>query len=149
MTKIEINNFETITRKVKKWAEEKNINNPDLQILKVYEEYGELCKGVLENDLELIKDSIGDLIVTLIIHSNQTGVKYRGWNKFPERHENKTKLLSKINSSIAKGSNKTFAYIQELARLYNTTNSECLKIAWNEIKNRTGKTVNGTFIKDK
>lgn len=25
---------------------------------------------------------------------------------------------------------------------------ECLELAWNEIKDRTGKTVNGTFIKD-
>ena len=25
---------------------------------------------------------------------------------------------------------------------------DCLKSAWNEIKNRTGKTVNGVFIKD-
>lgn len=34
------------------------------------------------------------------------------------------------------------------AEIQRTTLEECLGISWNEIKNRKGKTVNGTFIKD-
>lgn len=35
-----------------------------------------------------------------------------------------------------------------LAKQLDLDLDECLKSAYNEIKNRTGKTINGTFIKD-
>lgn len=38
--------------------------------------------------------------------------------------------------------------LHEIALLENTTLEECLNIAYNEIKNRTGKIINGKFVKD-
>jgi hypothetical protein len=35
-----------------------------------------------------------------------------------------------------------------LADLYNTTLEECLNLAYNEIKNRKGRMINGKFVKD-
>lgn len=35
-----------------------------------------------------------------------------------------------------------------LTRMYGTTLDECLGVAWAEIKGRTGRMVNGTFVKD-
>ena len=38
--------------------------------------------------------------------------------------------------------------IEKIAQDNNTTIEECLNIAYNEIKNRTGRIINGKFIKD-
>lgn len=38
--------------------------------------------------------------------------------------------------------------IQEWAKERGTTLEACLNIAYNEIKNRTGKMINGKFVKD-
>lgn len=39
-------------------------------------------------------------------------------------------------------------YLDDIAFLENTTLEECLNIAYNEIKNRKGKIINGKFVKD-
>lgn len=39
-------------------------------------------------------------------------------------------------------------YLDDIAFLENTTLEECINIAYNEIKNRKGKIINGKFIKD-
>lgn len=94
-----------LEKNVIQWAKDRGIDHPSNaknQLLKSFEEMGELSRGILKNDRELIIDSIGDVLVTLII----------------------------------------------LAQTQNLTLKECLDYAWNEIKDRKGKTVNGTFIKD-
>lgn len=97
--------FEDLQSNVIIWAKKKGILAPDNarnQLLKFYEEAGELASAELKNDQEQIIDAIGDVLVTLIIYSEQKGLDP----------------------------------------------TECLEIAYRVIKNRTGKTVNGTFIKD-
>ena len=97
--------FEELDSLVVNWANDKNIiapNNARNQLLKFYEEAGELASAELKNDQEGIIDALGDVLVTLIIYSKQ-------------------KDLDLV---------------------------ECLESAYRVIKNRTGKTVNGTFIKD-
>lgn len=97
--------MENLEKKVIQWAKDRGIDHPSNaknQLLKSFEEMGELSRGILKDDRELIIDSIGDVLVTLII----------------------------------------------LAQTQNLTLKECLDYAWDEIKDRKGKTVNGTFIKD-
>ena len=97
--------MEELIQKVTQWAQERNLvkaENVHAQLSKVSEEFGELCGGILKQKPEVIKDSYGDILVTLIISAAQTG--------------------------------------------YDLT--ECLNAAYEEIKNRTGKTVDGTFIKE-
>lgn len=91
--------------KILNWANKKGIlfkENSKNQLLKSFEEMGELSSALLKNDINKIKDSIGDVLVTLII----------------------------------------------LSEAQETNIEECLNIAWNEIKNRTGKTINGIFLKE-
>lgn len=95
----------TIHDKIIKWAKEKNLIHPDnakTQLLKSFEEMGELAEGILKDDIDLITDAIGDVMVTLII----------------------------------------------LAKIKGTNIDTCLHYAWHQIKDRTGKTVDGTFVKD-
>ena len=94
--------FEPLASSICQWAQERDINNPAKQLLKVFEEAGELSAAYLKGKGAEEKDAVGDVLVTLIIYCN-----IRGLN---------------IN--------------------------ECLSLAWNEIKNRKGVNVNGTFIKD-
>jgi NTP pyrophosphatase (non-canonical NTP hydrolase) len=94
--------FESLASSICQWAQERDINNPAKQLLKVFEEAGELSAAYLKGKTAEEKDAVGDVLVTLIIYCN-----IRGLN---------------IN--------------------------ECLSLAWNEIKNRKGVNVNGTFIKD-
>ena len=94
--------FELLASSICQWAQERDINNPAKQLLKVFEEAGELSAAYLKGKTAEEKDAVGDVLVTLIIYCN-----IRGLN---------------IN--------------------------ECLSLAWNEIKNRKGVNVNGTFIKD-
>ena len=93
-----------LIKKVKRWAADKNLlrrNNANSQMLKVMEEIGETAGALASNNIDDVKDEIGDSFVTLIILSYQLGLEPK----------------------------------------------ECLEAAWDEIKNRTGKTENGVFIK--
>ena len=93
-----------LIKKVKRWAADKNLlrrNNANPQMLKVMEEIGETAGALARNNIDDVKDGIGDSFVTLIILSYQLGLEPK----------------------------------------------ECLEAAWDEIKNRTGKTENGVFIK--
>lgn len=88
------------------WASDRYLLSKDnalRQALKTVSEVGELADALIHNDMEEIKDAIGDICVTLIILANQLGLNY----------------------------------------------DECLESAYNEIKNRKGKTVGGTFIREK
>ncbi len=93
-----------ITELIKKWAIDRGIDkaSPEKQFLKVIEEVGELAEGMAKNREEQIKDSIGDVYVTLVILSMQLG--------------------------------------------YNI--EDCINAAYDEIKDRKGKTVNGIFVKN-
>ena len=89
--------------KVEQWAKDKGLDqaDPKAQFLKVAEEFGEIASAMARSNDELFKDSVGDVIVTLIILSMQKG----------------------------------------------TNVQESLELAYNEIKGRTGKMVDGVFVK--
>lgn len=98
------NRFEALSVQVLEWAEQRGLlkkENANKQFIKFIEEAGELARGVIKQDKELTIDSIGDVLVTLIILSEQLG--------------------------------------------YDPV--KCLQVAYNEISNRKGKTVDGVFIK--
>jgi len=100
-----MNTFEDLQIKVIRWGNERNITSESSkwqQLAKITEEVGELNRAVLKNDRTLILDSFGDILVTLIIASEQ------------------------LNADLV----------------------QCLDYAYNEIKDRKGNTINGTFIKD-
>lgn len=96
-------NNERTNHKSRTVAKDKGLNqaDPKAQFLKVAEEFGEIASAMARSNDELFKDSVGDVIVTLIILSMQKG----------------------------------------------TNVQECLEMAYNEIKGRTGEMVDGIFVK--
>lgn len=68
--------FEELQEKIIKWGKDRDLlkqENAPKQFMKFIEESGELARGILKDDKELITDSIGDVLVTLIILSEQLG----------------------------------------------------------------------------
>lgn len=92
------------TEKIKQWAKDRGLDSADpaKQMLKLGEEYGELCQGMAIGNQEQIIDSIGDIYVVLTVLSLQLGLDIEA----------------------------------------------CIDQAYNEIKDRKGRIVNGVFMKD-
>lgn len=98
-------NFEKLHEFIIQWAEDRKIISPknvSKQFMKVTEELGELAEGINKDNQEQTKDSLGDILVTLII----------------------------------------------LSRDLNVDLLDCLRGAYGVIKDRTGKTINGVFVKE-
>ncbi len=125
------------------WAKEKGIDNPARQYLKTLEEIGETAKAILMNDRDEILDGIGDIGVTLIIlyDLQRTYIATDETRPFCEGLDLVVDSLSHMSPWILRDLN-------DVAYTHDTTLQECLNIAWEVISKRTGKTVNGTFIKD-
>lgn len=92
-----------LTKLIEVWAEIRNLTNADpaKQIIKLGEEYGELCEAFNKGNHDALIDSIGDIYVVIVILSKQLGLRV----------------------------------------------DECVNAAYEEIKNRTGSTINGVFVK--
>ena len=163
---------------IHQWAKERGIfdkSTPFDQLLKTHEEVGELIKACYDNDKPAIQDAIGDVMVTLInycykeridvleqINDVLTFERNRGDSNVVlalSIQDSLTRLMHANFRLLGIGGETPFlyfyeiitiiGYLDDIAFLENTTLEECLNIAYNEIKNRKGKIINGKFIKDK
>ena len=93
-----------LTARIQGWAIDRNLHTADhvKQALKLGEEFGELCQGIVKGNEEQIKDSLGDMMVVMVILSMQLGLEIE----------------------------------------------DCVYHAYDEIKDRRGKLVDGVFIKE-
>jgi NTP pyrophosphatase (non-canonical NTP hydrolase) len=68
--------MDELTKKIEVWSKDKNLDkaDPTKQILKLGEEYGELCQGMVKSNYDQVIDSVGDMYVVLTILSLQLGV---------------------------------------------------------------------------
>lgn len=138
------------------WANERNIlfpENAPKQRLKLIEECGELAQAILKNDIKLQKDAIGDIFVVLVILAEQIGeqIIFRGFTQCIVKPSNEEVVFNIIEESFCGEYVSVFNSIDWLFEATINLNldlTECANLAYNEIKDRTGQTVNGTFIKD-
>lgn len=93
-----------LTNKIEQWAIDRNLHtaDPNKQLLKLGEEFGELCQGQAKGKRDQVKDSIGDMYVVMTILSMQLGIDIR----------------------------------------------DCIDMAYDEIKDRRGRMIDGVFIKE-
>lgn len=65
-----------LVNKVEAWSIEKGLHKakPRDQMLKVVEEIGEVSSALAKNKPDELKDGIGDVVVTLIILAQQSGL---------------------------------------------------------------------------
>ncbi|MHC3753067.1 MazG-like family protein [Streptococcus suis] len=160
---------------VKDWSSAKGFDKSDArkQMLKLFEEFGELNAGIAKNNTTLIKDSIGDVMVVLTILCQQLNLDAREIFLTADSltiHHPKTLevevlslitggLIGKLSTAILNRTNRTHGIksnliIREIvlklhfiSKYYDFTKEQCFETAWNEIKDRQGKMVDGVFVK--
>lgn len=162
---------------IHQWAKERKIYEqltPFDELLKTHEEVGELIKACYDNDKLAIQDAIGDVMVTMINYCYMERIDVLEQindvlNFEGKRSYSKVVLSLSIQDSLTRLMHANFrlsgigvetpflyfyeiitiiGYLDDIAFLENTTLEECLNIAYNEIKNRKGKIINGKFVKD-
>lgn len=144
--------------KIIKWLRDNKIDtlDPEKQYLKIVEEVGELARGLLKDDKELIKDAIGDIYVALVGYSLQHNIDdiYEGEDNLHKTQKTIHTLRSFIyhlqESYYWMSYYKTrrcIVYLEYLAVNEGLSFKECVEHAYNEIKNRDIKIIKGVAVK--
>lgn len=111
----------------KKWFVDRDLENGgrlDKQALKLSEEFGELCAGYLKQNEKLTKDSIGDCAVVIV------------------------GLALLIKEDVHNNLVRAVAYLKSISKVLGYDFSDCFEVAYNEIKDRKGKWIDGSFVKE-
>lgn len=137
--------------KIEEWAEQKGLLKKEFsekQYLKYLEEVGETARAVLKKDEDGMIDGFGDIAVTVIILAKQLGdhIKTEFRTKEIEMNDGFEWFMDEISSYEV--DEKVLYYIDGVSSYYGHSLRTCLNSAWNEIKNREGKTENGVFVKN-
>ena len=132
---------------IQTWAKEKGIDNLEKQELKLIEELGELAKEINLGNKENQKGEIGDVFVVLVVLA---GIK--NWKldfRFrPSENDIKCHFYNIFTFGIEDNPSTAIDYLNDLARDLGHDLEECAQIAYDKISKRTGKTIDGQFIKD-
>ena len=149
---------------VKKWFIDRDLENGgrlDKQSLKLSEEFGELCAGYLKKNEQVTKDSIGDCAVVIVGLGLLIGEDV---NKIFEesdsiRKKDVMETLISINANISEFQLSQGFASKELCR-HNLLRcigylknlgydfKECFQLAYDEIKDRKGRWIDGSFVKE-
>lgn len=162
-----------LINKIEQWGKDRELDKKGTvqgQQIKTAEEISELIKGISKNNLSLIKDSIGDVFVTLVI-GNMLNYKldlieiYEKSNK--EVQKNTEKILNLkdpkkeiiicmaigicdllSNDYCGKFFKNTICNLIGICKVYDFDFIDCVEVAYKEISNRKGKMINGMFVKE-
>lgn len=137
--------------------------NPIKQFLKLMEESGELFEGIAKDKPELIYDALGDIQVVMIGFEQQI----KNGSQISANQQELELLLmvsslgniaQKLYSHVCHNETQTPLIKSDLMfldsvistiSLYNETTSEnCLDEAYEVIKDRKGKMIDGVFVKE-
>lgn len=161
-------NIKELIEKIINWAKDRNLDKVGTvkaQSIKTAEEIAELIKAISKDNIDLIKDSIGDVFVTLVIGDmldmqlNLFEEYYQEIKRNVKTHLTEDKkeeidcLAQEITNVLRNGYNDELIFyglenLIVIADIYNLNFIDCIESAYNEIKDRKGKTVNGQFIKE-
>ena len=157
----------TTLEKVKQWFIDRDLENGgrlDKQALKLSEEFGELCAGYLKKNEQLTKDSIGDCAVVivglaLLIKADVQEI-FEGLKHVEEVDEMKCfrglnlNICTILSYSVRYDGifryDLIFAveYLKSISNILGYDFEECFELAYNEIKDRKGRWIDGTFVKE-
>lgn len=152
----------------KKWFIDRDLENGgrlDKQALKLSEEFGELCAGYLKQNEKLTKDSIGDCAVVIVglamlIRRDVHSIFEESDNIRRKDVMECFKLLNANISEFQLSQNlaskemcrhnlvRAVAYLKSISKALDYDFTDCFELAYNEIKDRKGKWIDGTFVKE-
>lgn len=77
MTNIKLN-LSVNKNLIEQWSEKHKLDqaSSDKQMIKLTEEIGELAQGIIKDNPEQIKDSVGDIFVVMTILCQQLGISF-------------------------------------------------------------------------
>ena len=146
--------LEQAVGEIKNWAEERGLVNPDFknkQLIKLLEEVGETAGAILKRNESKTVDGVVDIFVVISILC------------FQSKSENAFKKLYTHTASPKSNENDLFEilYLCNRGRFADALIllsdfsvslgydlSYCVNIAYHDIKDRKGKLVGGSFIKE-
>ncbi len=132
-----------------RWARDKNITREEcipMQKLKLIEEVGEIANAIVKNKKEEQIDGIGDAFVVLTILAEQSREVF-STEVLPNEEYADLELADLLSSIIYHEFFVDFEIFLEICKRLDLDIVTCVSLAWNEIKDRKGKTENGVFIK--
>lgn len=152
----------------KKWFIDRDLEHGgrlDKQALKLSEEFGELCAGYLKQNEKLTKDSIGDCAVVivglaLLIKEDVHAIFEESDNI---RRKDVMECFKLLNANISEfqlsqdlaskemcrhNLVRAVAYLKSISKALGYDFTDCFELAYNEIKDRKGKWIDGTFVKE-
>ena len=151
---------------VKQWFIDRDLENGgrlDKQSLKLSEEFGELCAGYLKKNEKLTKDSIGDCAVVIVGLALLIKVDVQEIFKTSENNENVMTCFSHLSRNISDfqiyqefsakdiprlSLVRAIRWLKSLSTALGYDFEECFELAYNEIKDRKGRCIDGTFVKE-
>lgn len=144
---------------VQQWSTDRGLDKADSkkQLLKLCEEYGELASGIAKKQPGVIMDSIGDCVVVLIILAQQQSDEIDCIYPKDRDVETMFNILSDIetlyysiltNWETEHRIKKIIGLLNELTLELGYKFEDCLEMAWNAIKDRKGKLVDGVWVKE-
>lgn len=157
---------------IKQWFIDRDLENGgrlDKQSLKLSEEFGELCAGYLKKNEKVTKDSIGDcavVIVGLALLIKEDVHKIFNEVFSDEVFNDEYYVIECLvflnraisNIQLSNGFTNRDIYIVDLSRsiywLKSISNAlgynfeECFELAYQEIKDRKGRWIDGSFVKE-
>lgn len=143
-------NYNELKNLIINWTNERELikkENAEKQYLKFLEEVGETAKAILKDDSAGVIDGFGDIAVTMIILGEQIA-------NSQELSDNNNFLTGITLYDVVKRVGPDFVnpsamnFLNDACFFYGLDLVQCLESAWEEIKDRKGKTINGTFIKN-
>lgn len=156
--------LQQLIKNIEQWAEDRNLiegSTPQKQFIKLMEEFGELCSGIAKNKKEVIKDSIGDCFVVTVI------LKCQFKTNIVFRHDslNKNLDVSLILARVARDAafiprgdlsergkleiiSGIISHLMNISILLDIDFESCVQAAWDEIKDRKGRMIDGVFVKE-
>ena len=152
--------------KVKQWFIDRDLENGgrlDKQSLKLSEEFGELCAGYLKKNEQLTKDSIGDCAVVivglalLIKKDVQEIFKSSGNDRdvmtcfgFLNKNISEFQLYQDYFAKEVRKSSliRTVIWLKSISNELGYSFDECFELAYQKIKDRKGRWIDGTFVKE-
>ena len=155
--------MDELNKKILQWAKDRELDKKgtvEAQAIKTVEELSELIKAVCKDDREEIIDAIGDVHVTLVIgnmldtDTEMLSLSCIGSDEDEYTKEQLLEQLLECSRHVL-----FFKYIRELIALtiktlynvckyYQFDYADCVESAYNVIKNRKGKVVDGQYIKE-
>lgn len=148
--------------KVGEWAKDRNLiegSNPEKQFFKTLSELLELINAV-DKDQEV--DGYGDAWVTLVVGMHQFGFDYKETvslaEKPPIQNLNTLKVMCALGEAISsckigmQAKKEAYCDAINMLKVFSEASGiafkDCLEKAWDEIKDRKGKMINGMFVKE-